>query len=70
MSLCKRIRELRSQAGLTQAQLAERAGRSLRTIAELETSEMANPKRETLVSIARALGVGVADLWSEPAEVA
>lgn len=70
MSLCRRVRELRGQAGLTQAQLAERSGRSLRTIAEIETSETANPTRDTLVAIAGALGVTVAALWDEPAKVA
>jgi transcriptional regulator with XRE-family HTH domain len=68
VSLCRRIRELRARAGLTQAQLAEKAGRSLRTIVDIETSETANPTRETLMAIAGALGVGVGDLWSEPAE--
>jgi transcriptional regulator with XRE-family HTH domain len=35
---------------------------------DIETSETANPTRETLMAIAGALGVGVGDLWSEPAE--
>lgn len=65
MSLCKRIRELRGRAGLTQAQLAGKAGRSLRTIVELETSEKANPTRETLDAIAIALGTTVGDLFLE-----
>jgi DNA-binding XRE family transcriptional regulator len=45
----------RKQAGLTQADLARRAGVSRHTIASLESAEH-SPRLETVVAVARALG--------------
>lgn len=67
MNLCKRLRDLRASAGLTQIELAARAGVSRRTVAEIELSANANPTRATLGSLADALGVSVADLMADDA---
>lgn len=69
MSLCKRVRSLRGERGLTQTGLAERAGVSRRTIAEIELTAGANPTRATLEGIADALGVTVSDLVRTDDEV-
>lgn len=71
--LADHIRQLRHEAGLTQAELASRAGVTVETVARLErvlrgrSSANSNPSLETLVRLASALGVEVAELLSEPA---
>lgn len=55
-----RIREIRTQAGISQEALARRAGLSLRTVARIEAGE--DTKVQTLAAIADALGVAVSDL--------
>jgi transcriptional regulator with XRE-family HTH domain len=63
---------LRIQAGLTQAELASRAGVTVETVARLERvlrgrlSANANPSLETMERIGTALGVEVAELLSAP----
>jgi predicted transcriptional regulator len=52
---------LRHERGLTQKELAEAAGMRQPRIAEIEQAA-ANPQYETLVRIAAALGVDVAEL--------
>lgn len=70
--LAEQVRRLRLQAGLTQAELAARAGVTVETIARLERvlrgrmSANANPSLETMERIASALGVEVAELLSAP----
>ena len=49
------LRRLRQQAGLTQEELAERSGLSVRTIRRLETGEHANPQVGTVRQLADAL---------------
>ena len=53
-----RLRELREAAGLTQKQLAERAGVALRTVSSLEQA-LYEPVWSTALALARALGVEV-----------
>src|SRR5438445_12105883 len=56
----ERLRDLRRAAGLTQEQLAERAGVSPRSISGLERGEGGTPRRDTVALLVRALGlVGV-----------
>lgn len=62
MSLCKRVREERQRQQLTQIGLADKAGVSRRTIAEIELSPAANPTRSTLEKIAGALNLSLTDL--------
>ena len=49
------LRQLRSQAGLTQEELAQRSGLSVRTVRRLETGERANPQVGTVRLLADAL---------------
>jgi transcriptional regulator with XRE-family HTH domain len=51
------VRRLRREAGLTQRELARRAGVSQPVIARLERSPTANPTVGTLAAIAAAVGV-------------
>ena len=70
--LADHVKQLRLEAGLTQAELAARAGVTVETVARLErvlrgrSSANSNPSLETLVRLANALGVEVAELLSEP----
>ena len=70
--LADHVRQLRLEAGLTQAELAARAGVTVETVARLErvlrgrSSANSNPSLETLVRLASALGVEVSELLSEP----
>lgn len=72
--LADRVRQLRLEAGVTQAELASRAGVTVETVARLErvlrgrSSANANPSLETLARLSGALGVEVADLLSAPSK--
>jgi transcriptional regulator with XRE-family HTH domain len=52
-----RLKKLRGEAGLTQAELAERAGMHPRGIAKLEQGDRPSPSWDTVRALARALGV-------------
>jgi transcriptional regulator with XRE-family HTH domain len=53
-----RLTELRTRAGLTPEQLAQKAGLTLGAFAQLERGER-SPAWGTMVTLAKALGVGV-----------
>lgn len=55
------LRRYRVAAGLTQEELAERAGLSRRAIGALETGERHSPHRETITLLANALGLNAAE---------
>ncbi|WP_405365974.1 helix-turn-helix domain-containing protein [Kitasatospora sp. NBC_00039] len=55
------LRRLRRQSGLTQEQVAERSGVSVRTIRRLETGKSADHRLGTVNLLADALGVGPED---------
>jgi transcriptional regulator with XRE-family HTH domain len=59
MSVGSRVREARLRAGLTQAQLAEKAGMTKGAVSQLEIGESQSSTR--LASIALALGVSA--IW-------
>src|SRR5215210_603228 len=59
-----RLKELRRLRGISQRDLAEKAGLSTGTIAWLETRKH-EPQPRTMRKIAAALGVEVADLYPE-----
>lgn len=61
-----RLRELREAAGLTQQQLAERAGMAWRTITHLEGGNR-KPSWETVIARCQALGVDCGEFAKEPA---
>jgi transcriptional regulator with XRE-family HTH domain len=60
-SLGNAVRRLREKRELTQEDLAEAAGITVRTLSQLETGN-ANPTWATVGDIARALGVSIAEL--------
>jgi transcriptional regulator with XRE-family HTH domain len=62
MPLKERLRELRTAAGLTQQQLAVKAGLSMSAVAHLEAGRIPDPRLSTLKALARALGAGLDDL--------
>jgi predicted ATPase/transcriptional regulator with XRE-family HTH domain len=55
------LRRRRRAAGLTQEELAARAGLSARGIADLERGARRTPRRDTVTLLVRALGVGPED---------
>src|SRR5262245_47338007 len=55
------LRRYRVAAGLTQEELAERAGLSRRAIGSLETGERLSPHRDTVALLASALGLTSAE---------
>ena len=59
--LAKRLKQLRAKNGLTQRQLAQRAGVTLAYIGRLETGHY-DPQLSTLRKLAKALKVTVAEL--------
>jgi transcriptional regulator with XRE-family HTH domain len=56
-----RMRQFRRNAGLTQAQLAEKTGIHVNTIARLERGKH-TPSHPTLRKLAEVLGVTVSDI--------
>jgi transcriptional regulator with XRE-family HTH domain len=61
-----RLKELREQAGLTQPELADKAGLSKAGIADLEQGRR-EPSWATAVALAGALGVAVTAFLQQPA---
>lgn len=63
--LVSRLKEVRTAAGLTQAELAERIGVSRKTVNTVENGVFI-PSTPLALGLARALGVKVEDLfWLE-----
>lgn len=60
--LASRLKEVRTAAGLTQADLAERAGVSRKTVNTVENGVFV-PSTLLALSLARALGTTVEDLF-------
>jgi transcriptional regulator with XRE-family HTH domain len=58
----ERIRELRKVEGISQERLARRADISLNVLNRIETGAVTNPHWTTILSVADALGISVADL--------
>jgi DNA-binding XRE family transcriptional regulator len=61
-----RLRELREGAGLTQGQLADKAGLTREGVAQLETGRR-KPAWETVVALCEALACGCEAFLQEPA---
>lgn len=62
-----RIKEVREQLGMTQEELSEKAGVSRTTIWALETQEAKNVSLRLLLSIAKALGTTIENIFFEDA---
>jgi len=67
VSIGDKVRATRKAAGISQEEVARRAGVSLNVINRLERGVILDPHYSTLRGIARALGVPVEDLVREPA---
>jgi transcriptional regulator with XRE-family HTH domain len=65
-----RIRIARKAAGLSQEEVARRAGLSLKGMGEIERGDIEDPHISSLAKIARALGVPVEALFKEEEEPA
>jgi transcriptional regulator with XRE-family HTH domain len=63
----KNLLRLRKEQGVTQDQLAAKAGVSRATIIKLESGEEANPKASTVTTLEQALGVSAGALSSTDA---
>jgi transcriptional regulator with XRE-family HTH domain len=59
------LKRLRARAGLTQQQLADRAGLSIALVLGLEQGKRDNPRLDTLRKLAAGLGCTVAELVGE-----
>ncbi len=57
-----RLRELREAQGLSQEDLAQLAGLKSGTIYKLEAGVNRNPKIDTLIAVAQALGIDITEL--------
>ncbi len=64
--LAKKIKELRARKGMSQEELAQKSGLSLRTVQRIEGGET-EPRGDTLQRIANTLGITPDDLfdWTE-----
>lgn len=65
MTVGTRLRDLRQNARLSQAELAKRAGVTTNTIGRIERDETP-PRWSTMGKVAQALGVTIHDLLEEP----
>jgi transcriptional regulator with XRE-family HTH domain len=68
IALDERLRSLRKERGLSQEEVARRAGIGLKAYGELERGIATDPHFSTLGGIARALGMRVAELVGEESE--
>ena len=58
----KNIKKLRNKKGWSQEKLAREADISYQTLIKIEQDRIKNPKLQTLVKLAKALGVSLDDL--------
>lgn len=68
MSTGAHIRQARKAAGLTQQELADKLNVSASMIGQYENN-LRNPKLETLVRIAQAIGVPLSEIWKRETDV-
>lgn len=61
-TIADNVRKARKKKGLSQDKLAREAGVAYNTVVKIESGENKNPTIETLLSIAKALGVSVDEL--------
>jgi transcriptional regulator with XRE-family HTH domain len=65
--LARRVRQLREAAGLSQQALAGAAGLSISVVTKLEQGKLTDPKLNTAIALAKALGVSMDRLLAEDA---
>lgn len=65
--LVERLLRLRNQKGISQTELASRAGITQKAISDIETGKR-SPHKQTLASLALALGVTVRELTGQEPE--
>ncbi len=70
MDIGKRVRTAREARGITQEELARRAGVPLNRVGRIETGAVTDPHFSTLSRIADGLGASVAELLEEPVPLA
>jgi transcriptional regulator with XRE-family HTH domain len=68
MPLKDRLRELRTDAKMTQQTLAMKAGLSVSVVAHIESGRIPDPRLSTLRALAKAMGVGIAELLEDEDE--
>jgi len=66
MHIASNLKRLRTEAGLTQEQLAEASGITRPHIGNIEAGAYTNITTDTLELLAKGLSCSVADLVSEP----
>lgn len=66
--LGKRIAQLRKQKGMSQEDFADVSGKMINTISNIERG-LSDPKVTTLMSISKALGISIDELFSETKRV-
>jgi DNA-binding XRE family transcriptional regulator len=64
-SIAERLKKLRRDAGLSQEDLAAKAGLSASTVEQIEQGKKPDPRMNTLRALAWALGVDYAALMGE-----
>lgn len=64
-SISKKMKELRSEKGWTQSDLAKESNVPVTTVAKIEGGFIKNPTIEKLAKIAKALGITVDELISK-----
>ena len=55
----KNLKKIRNKKGWSQERLAREAGISYHTLIKIEQDRIKNPKLETLIKLAKALGVSI-----------
>ncbi len=66
-TISRKLRQLREAAGLTQAELAAKAGLNIGTYTKIEYAQQPNVLWSTIVALADALGVSL-DEFREPGD--
>ena len=57
------VKQIRTEKGITQTELAEKSGISRITINKIENNMKKTVKSDTLVKLSSALGVSIADIF-------
>ena len=60
--ISENIKKLRTKLGLTQDDLAKKAGTKYTTLMKVESGAVNKPSVQTMAKIAKALGVSIEDL--------